>query len=142
MSGYIYNEVIRIPLPNDIKDKLGDDYSDDFEELIGDLHYDVLRNPRRKGFTLYYDGYSTPSRWFLDYQYNDYYEFNEDFGNVSLLTDNEYELVKQYFRQVTNEIPEQEVFRKVEYCYWNGGDSECYYEIYKHELTEKDLWNK
>ncbi len=134
MSDYCHNKVIRLPFPKEILERFNTECAWDCEgflmEKLGDLY-----NKEPKGFVIE----STDKAQYLDYcYYHTYGEESGDFGNVSLLTENEIKLVRPLFDKLGIVYKDSDL-RKVEYCFYNCSECADYYDL-PQELTEKDLF--
>ena len=123
MSDYVHKKVIRYPLQG-LMNRLNVEDPDDCEEELKDKLGSLYRN--KYGFEI--EG--TDKNWYLDFVYYDTYgESSGDFGNVRLVTDNEYNLLYPYLEKVFQDTVPKHKLRAVEYSYYNCCECTDYYEL-------------
>jgi len=126
MSDYVHKKVVRLPLPNEIKGKGKDDVWEYLKDLLGEL-WD-------KHFVLEY----TDKGYYIDWvYYHTYGEESGDWGNVRLLTEKEFNVIKPYFDKLCVNYKYEDL-RLVDYCYYNCCEPPDYYEIKNDD--ESDLF--
>ena len=112
MSDYVRKKCVRFKIPQNIIEKLKDDYN------------------VKKDFTIGYgeDFDNDKTDYFLDYQLDYEYGASGDFKNVRLLTDTEFKKYSRIFAKYFSEIGRDEL-RLVYYSYYNGCDEPSVYEL-------------
>ena len=131
MSTYVREKVLRIPVDKinfedlvnkmqkkhpdeDVRDDLGCFLEVDFPELFG--------YGDRNKFQM-----SPTCRPFLDYVLDYEYDCDGEYGKVRDLYDSEKEKFKPVFQKI-DEFVNMDFVRLVEFCWYNGGEAEDYYE--------------
>lgn len=125
MSDYVHNKVIRLPFPKEILEKCETTDPWDCEDYLKEKLGDLWDNRGKNSFELEV----TDKAYYIDWvYYHTYGEESGDWGNVRLLTDGEYEVIKPYFDKL-GVTYEREELRRVDYCYYNCCEPTDYYGL-------------
>ena len=124
MSDYVHKKVVRLPFPEEIKEKCNTndvlDCESYLKELLGELwgrdKYHFSLGCTDKGYYIDWVYYST------------YGEESGDFGYARLLSQRELAVIKPYFDKLGVTYKDGDL-RVVNYCYYNCSESPDYYSI-------------
>lgn len=123
MSNYVRAKVIRMKITKE-------QYNNEkyFKEIYGYLFGDYKKDKN------YFELECSDNDYYLDFVL--YYTYGEEigsFGNVRLLTNKEFEFIKQLFQKVNPEIKLEDL-RYVDYCYYNCCECEDYFDIIEEDI--------
>ncbi len=125
MSDYVHNKVVRLPFPNEIKERCESNDVWDCEPYLKELLGELWDNRKKNHFTLE----CTDSGYYIDWvYYSTYGEESGDWGNVRLLTQQELNVIKPYFDKLGVNYKDEDL-RVVDYCYYNSCEPPDYYNI-------------
>lgn len=136
MSDYVRVKAVRFKFPEEIVKEIKKEIEEkDLWESIDEILTKQYKLPDRyqhklneftvnSGLNDETDEYD----YFLDYMLDYEYGASEDFENVRLLTDSEFNKYQKMFSKYFN-IIEKDKLRLVHYCYYNGVDEPAIFEI-------------
>lgn len=130
MSDYVRKRCVRFKIPQNIINEVQNEKDGWVVDLLLEK-YKLEENYNVKNdFTinsgLNFD--TDEDEYFLDYQLDYEYGASEDFEDIRLLTDREFEKYLNMFKKYFNEIKRDEL-RLVHYCYYNGCDEPSVYNF-------------
>ena len=128
MSSYVKEKVLRIPMDKldltEIREKckaVDEDYEDDFTWYLEEVFPDVFDYATVGMFQI-----APTTEQFIDYVLEYEYDAEGEYGKTRALYDSEKEKYLPKFQKLDPNVNMDHV-RLVEYCYWNGGEVEDYY---------------
>lgn len=125
MSDYVHNKVVRLPFPQEIKERCNTSDVYDCEPYLKEILGELYGFRKRNHFSLE----CTDKSYYLDWvYYTTYGEESGDFGFVRLLTQKELEVIKPYFDKLGVSYKDDDL-RLVDYCYYNCCEAPDYYDI-------------
>lgn len=137
MSDYVHKKVIRYPFPQSIFDICGADnvYDNKVEEYLKNKTDNKFGSMSKSPYfdTEYTDSGNIYLDYVVDYTYG---EECGDWGYATYLTEKQKDKAIQLFKDIVPAI-NPELFRKVDYCWYNCCEPEDVYEV---EPKEEEDW--
>ena len=145
MSSYVLKKAIRYPINDELlKYYKVEDYYFDLEEKLKEIDKEFGEFPPKNKFELD-SGYNEKERkekYYIDFVITYKYGADSgDFGISQLLNKEQHLKYKEMFSKFIPNIDENK-FRLVKFCYYNGVDCPDYYEVTPPMTDEdEDIWN-
>ena len=125
MSDYVHNKVVRLPFPQEIKERCNTNDVWDCEPYLKELLGEFWDYRKKNHFSLE----CTDNGDYIDWvYYSTYGEESGDFGFVRLLTQKELDVIKPYFDKLGVTYKDEDL-RVINYCYYNCCEAPDYYNI-------------
>lgn len=141
MSAYIKKKVIRYPIGPEVLKQYNCEKEWNLEDKFEEIDKDFENRRIKPRFELdgTYNSKERKSKYYLDYVLNyEYDACDNDFGISQELTEEQKSKYKELFGKFIKDIDENK-FRLVKFCYYNGCDCPDYYET-TPAMTDDEEW--